>query len=128
MKILLQEPRAERKSVRGLKTPLVSLTSLSGTLTGQCPGERHSSSCTRAAVTFAGSKLDQRAGKGSWSHRNEADKEIPGRCLGAAFLVFCFLLSKITQKGCVTEARESGSHVLGPTPTPCAHDEVICSL
>lgn len=61
------------------------------------------------------------------SRRNEADKEMPGG-LGAAFLIFCFLLSKVTHKGCVMETRESGSHVLVPTPTPCALEEVVCSL
>ena len=105
-----QELRAKRKSVRGLKAPLISLTSRSVSLTGLFPGKGLCSSFTWTAATFTGSMLGGGAGRGGWSCKNETSKEFL-RGLGAALFLFCFLIPKWTYKCCAMKARVQDSYV-----------------
>lgn len=88
-----QQLGAERKSVKGLKTPLISWTPHSG--------------------AFTGSVLGHGADRGSPSCRNDTDKEL-FRGLRAALFSFCFLLPKLTYNCCIWRPR---AWVLGPVDT-----------
>lgn len=105
-----QQLRAERKSVKGLKTPLISWPPHSGALTGLFPGKGLSLFHSGYSDLYW-KRAWPRSRQGKHDCRNDAGKELLGG-LGAVLFLFCFLLPKLTYKCCTMEARNL-------SPIPC---------